>query len=577
MSFGGGGGGSKDAIKHQNEQIKKKFEYDKKNYEYQWGIDESTGEQLTNADGTKQGTRWEDYYRAQESLELRKQADQETKKYQEDTADQQWEMGKAQQDYQWDQQDKVFAKSEDQYESTLLFNQIEYNDALEREKAVLDEKFIESAFQNQGLIQDLYEATGTAGYDKAAQKLGLLKTEDTIESQKQKKLTTLNQNTASARLQKAGTQLNLVDKSGRTDFEKAGLIQDFAISEAANRFKKASLVMDVGQQDRAAEFQNELIRRQTSDTYAKAAHESNERTIAALKAQGQASLTQAGRSQGKAVQMVLAELGRQNAYMAEMVVRGAGAAEARAKQNSINAASYKQKAKLQLKKIAEDSSSALEKTMLNLEEKDRDLKITNAKGELTFDQIRKQVYDNIENTSIDVKTLENNLKHAQTDVGLNLKKIDWNLDNLGSRFKTNQDILKASLDSAVEVSAMNQKDILRAKQQANLEAEARRMLDPSIGREQLDLVNYKPLDLPDTKYQDPQEPKLPPAPIEGAYMDTSIGAAGFAGAALGGVSTGLATYAGISAAASSGAAWATGLAAGPIGVAVGALSFLSAL
>jgi hypothetical protein len=190
MSFGGGGGGSKDAIKHQNEQIKKKFEYDKKNYEYQWGIDESTGEQLTNADGTKQGTRWEDYYRAQESLDLRKQADQETKKYQEDTADQQWEMGKAQQDYQWDQQDKVFAKSEDQYESTLLFNQLEYNDALEREKAVLDEKFIESAFQNQGLIQDLYEATGTAGYDKAAQKLGLLKTEDTIESQKQKKLTT---------------------------------------------------------------------------------------------------------------------------------------------------------------------------------------------------------------------------------------------------------------------------------------------------------------------------------------------------------------------------------------------------
>ena len=30
MSFGSGGG-SKDVIKHQNEQIKKKFEYDKKN------------------------------------------------------------------------------------------------------------------------------------------------------------------------------------------------------------------------------------------------------------------------------------------------------------------------------------------------------------------------------------------------------------------------------------------------------------------------------------------------------------------------------------------------------------------
>jgi len=28
MSFGGGGGGSDDMIDHQNDQIKKKFEYD---------------------------------------------------------------------------------------------------------------------------------------------------------------------------------------------------------------------------------------------------------------------------------------------------------------------------------------------------------------------------------------------------------------------------------------------------------------------------------------------------------------------------------------------------------------------
>ena len=51
MSFGGGGGGSsKDVIRHQNEQIRKKYEYDKKNYEYNWGIDEKTGQQLTNPD-----------------------------------------------------------------------------------------------------------------------------------------------------------------------------------------------------------------------------------------------------------------------------------------------------------------------------------------------------------------------------------------------------------------------------------------------------------------------------------------------------------------------------------------------
>ena len=79
---------------------------------------------------------------------------------------------------------------------------------------------------------------------------------------------------------------------------------------------------------------------------AKAAHESTERNLQALKAQGQAALTQAGRSQGKAVQMVLAELGRQNAYIAETLMRGSGAAEARMKQNLANTATFKQKKNL---------------------------------------------------------------------------------------------------------------------------------------------------------------------------------------------------------------------------------------
>tara|TARA_R100001082_G_scaffold78592_1_gene46106 strand:+ start:839 stop:2560 length:1722 start_codon:yes stop_codon:yes gene_type:complete len=570
--LGGGNDAAEDQLDHQNDQIKKKYQYDKAKYEYQWGIskdDQKT--QLTNEDGTKKGTQWDNYYHAQEALDLKKESDKETKKYQEDTADQQWEQGKSQQQYQWDQQDKVYKKSEDQYSSTLTFNQLEYNDALEREKAVLDERFIESAFENQGLIQDLFEATGTAGYEAAAEKLGLQKTEDSIEAATQKQLTGLKQSTEAAEYKTAGTQLGLIDKAGKTDFEKASMIQDYGISEAANRFKKASLVMDVGQQDSAAQFQNELIRRQTSDTYAKAAHESQERTLAALKQQGQAALTQSGRSQGKAVQMVLAELGRQNAFVSEMIVRGAGAAELRAKENSKNALTYKQKAQLQIDKLAHDNKSSLDKTLLNLEEKDRDLKITTAKGGLDFDEIKKQVMDNVENTTLDVKLLEKNLKHAQTSAGLNLKQIDWDLENLGSRFKTNQDILKASLDSAVEVSALNQKDILRNKQHADLAAEAARVLDPSVGRDALDLINYKPLDLPDMKYQDPMEPKLPPAPIEGAYLDTNLGGGNVAGAAIGAITTGLSV---------AGAAGSLGMAAGalnPLGWAVGALSFLSAL
>ena len=569
MSFGGGGGGgSKDVIRHQNEQIRKKYEYDKKNYEYQWGIDENTGKQLTNSDGTKKGVQWKNYYTAKEGLDLKKQADQEQKAYQEETAQQNWEMGKSQQQYQWDQQDAVYEKNRGQYEDTLLFNQVEYNDAIEREEAVLNEQFISSAFENQGLIADLYESTGTKGFDKVSQELGLLKQEDLIESQKQKQLLNLKQSTAGARFAKAGTQIGMLDQAGRTQFQQAGLVHDLFAKESANRFKKSTLLMDVDTQDRVAQHQNDLIRRETKNAYAKAAHESTERNLQALKSQGQAALTQSGRSQGKAVQMVLAELGRQQAYIAETLIRGSGAAEARMKNNLANVATFKQKSKLNLQQIAEESGQNIEKTLLNLQETERNLKIGNAKGQLNLDQIRKQVFDNIENTTLDVKTLENNLRHTQSETGLNLKKIDWDVDNLGSRFKTNQDILKANLDSAVEASARSRKDIARDLKQANLEAEARRMLDPAAGRDALNLDEFKPIDLPTPKYQDPQEPQLPPAPIEGAMMDSSVGAAGFAGAALGGVTAGLGAYAGASA---------LGLAAGPIGFAVGALSFLSSL
>lgn len=570
MSFGGGGGSSKDVIRHQNEQIRKKFEYDKKNYEYNWGIDESSGEQLVDDSGQKQGVQWENYYTSVEGLNLKKQADQESKTYQEETARQNWEMGKSQQQYQWDQQDAIYQKNQRESDDVLLFNQVEYNDALEREQSVLNEQFISSAFENQGLIADLYESTGTKGFEQASQRLGLLKQEELLESQKQKNLTNLKQNVSSAKYAQAGTRIGMLDQAGKTKFQQAGLVQDLFVNESAIRFKKATLLMDVDTQDRVAQYQNDLIRRETRNTYAKAAHESTERNLQTLKAQGQAALTQSGRSQGKAVQMVLAELGRQQAYIAESLMRGSGAAEARMKQNIANSATFKQKADLNLQQLQEQSGQGIEKTLLNLEETERNLKIGNAKGELNLDQIKKQVYDNIENTTLDVKTLENNLKHSQTETGLNLKKIDWDMDNLGSNFKRNQDILRATLDSAVEASEMSRKDIARDRRQANLEAEARRMLDPSSGRDELDLDRFQPLDLPTPKYQDPQEPKLPPAPIEGAMQDTSVGAAGFAGAALTGVTAGLGAAAGAKA-----LGMTTGL--GPLGFAVGALSFLSSL
>ena len=572
MSFGGGGG-NKKALEFQKEQVKQQDTFNKQQYEYNWGIDAETGEQLTNADGTKQGANWGQHYYNIETLEKRKQADQEQRAYQEETARQQWEMGKSQQTYQWEQQDKIYDKSEDQYEKTLLFNQLEYNDALERENQVLEEQFIQFAFENQNIIADLYEGVGGKGFDQAAQKLGLLKTEDAIESQKQKQLINLKQQTQSSRYADASTKIDMLDKKGQQQFREAGLVQDLAFNEANNRFKKASLFMDVAQQGRGAEFQNELIRRQTSAAYADAAHKGQERAIEALQRQGQAQLSQAGRSQGKAVQMVLAELGRQSAYISETLIRGSSVAEARQKFNDITAESNKAKASLAINQIGEDNKNNLQKTLLNIEESQRNLKISDSKSALNLDKIKKEIFNNIENTTLDVKTLENNLLHAQSETGLNLKKIDWDIDNLGSRFKNNQDVLRASIESAVEVSALNQKDILRDKQQANLEAEARRMIDPSTNRDALNLDNFMPIDLPEAVYQDPLEPKLPPAPIPGAMPDTSMGVAGIAGAATG------AAIAGIGVATATAGMTGTfgALAGGPLGWIVGGLSFLSQL
>merc|ERR1712225_97720 len=168
---------------------------------------------------------------------------------------------------------------------------------------------------------------------------------------------------------------------------------------------------------------------------------------------------------------------------------------------------------------------------------------------------------------------------AQTETGLNLKKIDWDLENLGSNFKTDQDILKASLDSAVDASALSVSNIIRSKQQADLEAEARRMLDPSIGREELDADLFKPIEQPSPKYMDPQEPTLPPGPVMGAMMNDVSTGVGFTGAAIGGVTAGLSAAGAAASLANAGgaAAWATGLSAvvPGIGIGVAALTFLN--
>ena len=563
----GGRSSQNKIIEHQNEQIKKQYEYDLKNYEFQYGLEKDADGnfvQKFDEDGTKSGVLNNQYEYQLESLNLRKQADQETRDYQEETANQNWEQGKSMQQFQWDQEDRLFNKNTEQYESQLDVNELEYQDSLARERAVLDERFIESAFQNQGIIQDLYEATGTAGFNKTQAKLGLLNRENTIEYQKQKQLTNLKQSTKGAGYSTAAKQLDILDGRGKSRYQTATQYLDLASKEAENRFAKERLNLDTRTQTQALEFQNEMLRRESNKQALDTAKQIEDQEVQALRAQGQAQLTQAGRSQGKAVQGILAELGRQNNYLAEALIRGQDVAGARMKQNRLTALNTVQRAAIAEQQINFKTVENINKAMLNVGEINRGMKMSDAKGQISLDEIQQGVMNNVENASLDVRKLEDELTAAQTETGLSLKKMDFDLDMLGSRFKTNQDIIRTQLESAVRTSEMNMKDIYRAKTQADLNAEARRMLDPSQGRNLVDLENFRPIELPEAIYQDPMAPEVGPPPIQGATQSTVSFGQALPGAALSGAVAGIGTYSALAGLGGKAATMAT-----PLGWAVG--------
>lgn len=568
----GGGGSSNKIIKFQNEQIKKQFKLDQKNYEFttgkKWDKDKKKYVQTFNADGSKKGTMHDAYEFAKEQLDLQKAADKKSIAYQEETAKQNWEQGKSIQQYEWDQQDAVYEKNQEQYLKQLDFNELEYNDALVREQTVLDETFIQNAFQNQSLVQDLYEATGSKGFEQAAIKLNLQSQEANTEYGVEKQLLNLSQATENAEYDTANVQLGILGTQGAAAFREATTIHDLATAEAQRKFQKANLVVDTKTRNQVVDYQNEMIRREQTNAQRNAANQQVENEVKALQAAGQAQLSQAGRSQGKAVQTVLAELGRQQNYVAETIVRGKNAADARMKQNQAMALSATQKAALAEQQIDFSSVQGITKALMQVDEINRGLTISDAEKQINLNRIQKGVSDNIATTELDVRKLEQDLEVGQTKAGLSLKEIDFDLENLGTQFNMDQNILEASLDSAVNAFEMNKQDILRDKTEADMRAEALSMLDPSIGRDALDLENFKPLDIPTPEYQNPQKPNIPPAPIKGATQSLMTTADVLPGAALSGVATGLAVGTATAGMSSLGA-----MAGGPIGMIAGLGAF----
>lgn len=548
--------GGNSAAKTQNKQIEKTFEYDNKVYDYNWATQADVDKSLADDDDKndlKLGQMWQKHQYQKDGLQIAKNNNKQIVDLQNENNRRNWEYGKSVQDYQYQQLVKGYNKSQQIYGKQLAFNEKEMQLALEREDQVLDEQFLEAAFQNQGLIQDLYEATGQAGYDKAALQLGISDKEGALGYQQTKLLKGLEDSLKDSEFQAADVQMDLVDKYGKGDFSKAMLTQDLKAKEGVNKYDKFGLGIDVHSAKTKADFENEILRREISDQKAKTAYATTEANVKALQASGEAQLSQAGRSQGKAIQQVIAQLGRQSSYTVETLVRGSKIADARAKQNNYNATNTEAKAVVASDKIDLSTLDNIATAKLQIDEVDRDLGVSGDKAGLDLDKIRTSILGQMENANIDVREIDRNLKSSITDAGLNMKKVDWDLANTGSRFKQNQGKLKANLDSAVKASISSKKEIAISKLAADLAADARRMIEPTKAPTQ-----QQPLNIKYTQYQDPMNPSLPPRPIKGAKADVNS-----LGNTISSIASGVAvgsSIAGMSA---------LGAAAGPLGIAVG--------
>ena len=556
------GGGNDKMLEHQNDQIKKKFEWDKKTHEQQWGMkynaDTKDFEQqyVTDDSGNqkKAGTMWDAYEHQMKTWNIATDNEEAGREFQEAQRKEQWEMGVDQQAYQWDAQDAVFNKNQDEIKAQLDLNDAEFEYAKAEETAILDEKLIEGAYQNLELNAEFYEAVGAKGFEEIAIKQGLKKTEADMEY-KGDKITAQTTQQSDALLMKSDqVSLGNIKKQSDHAFSQTNILTGLKDANIANEYKLAQIAVEKSIGAQATDAKNMAIVRREDGVRAKAAHESQEKIIQTLKAQGKASLSQSGRSKGKAQQAIMAEIGRHNTYVANTLVRGENAAKAEIAMSRKSQINNVHKAALQESKIQEDILSTVSKAQTALTKADNDLTIGTQKDLLDVDAINSEINNLISNSSVDLKHLQGTFEHAQGEAGLQLNKNDWDIKNIEQNFALNQDQLKSSLEQAVEANISNVAGLQLDKDQADLEASVRAMIDPdSINpetgvswRETLSLENYEPDPLPVPDSQAPLAPTAPPNPEEGSMINASQGLGTTVAGIAGGVAAGVGTAAAIS-------------------------------
>ena len=515
-------------------------------------------------------------------------------------------------------QQKLNAQAVGRAGTELQIRENELNTAAARSQLDLDTSLAKALTDSQSVQQqaDLAE--------------GKLLTEE------QRAKTVLGQKTGDAQFQVAEAELGLQAKRGDVAATKQGLTEDFLVKDASNRFNRAALGIDTEQIKQRKDFQNDLISKEIESQKAKAAFSASKANLDSLNRVGQASVMQAGRSQGKNIVAYLSLVGQQQAEIVDSIVRAETVGQRKQRENKVQALNDIQRSAIKSQQLDLAALENLNKLSLGISEADRSLDLATTRTGLELGKIAKSVSDAGALTDLTVKDLQReisarrgltatslqdiqegvvakrkeaditardigdkrqgersltsnrisslldeiegrqtqegllqselnerrSLYQNRTDIGL--RETDSELQRLSRQKGLNQDIIRATEDSARQAYGMNIADIGQAKTQADLMARSRVMPSPRMAP-----GAPAPQPLPPISYEPIHPPNQPPGPREGAKMShASMGAGDYLSGAGMGALAGLSAYSALGA---QGALSGLGLAAHatPIGIAVG--------
>ena len=428
LGFGGalmGGLGAQQEkaseAKMHNKAVKQQYKQDKKNYKYQW----------------KQTKRLYEYQKDEVENAKRNNATQVN--YQNETNKQNWNHQLAIDDYEYQEKKNAYAKSMQTYDGQIDFNKKAEAVAIKSIDNVLGEKFLQTAFDNQQMVNDFFTMSGNKEFEKAATSLGLQTAQDQAGYETSKSIAEQNQSLKQTQLKKAqsfkelsrqANAASLAQKSLRTEaeikqgdaeFSKSSSKLNFEDALTAGRFTKAESIQELENQRQqtgiakaglglelqqsAQEFkisqkQNSLA---LSKLRAEQAFESDKLALESLQAKGQARLNQAGVSAASSVVSVLSSLGQQQTAIVDSMVREEEIALAAMEEAANVKDIADSKTAIEGAKVDQSLFDNVAKAKLQLQRADDDLTIAGKKTDLEIGQLDKNIRDVAEVADQDIK------------------------------------------------------------------------------------------------------------------------------------------------------------------------------